>query len=68
MDSLEGSEKFTVDVVIPRPLKTPFTYRVPAGLCKEIQVGSCIEVSFKSKNIEAYVVAVHTTETKKITN
>lgn len=65
MDSLEVSEKPTVDVVIPRPLKTSFTYRVPADLYQEIQMGSLIEVSFKSKNIEAYVIAVHSSEAEK---
>ena len=52
------NNKRFADIVINRPIEGPFTYSIPDGLRKHVQIGSCVEVSFGSKKVTGYVVGL----------
>lgn len=48
----------TVDVAVPVPVRSTFTYRVPPGLARKVRVGSRVLVPFGSRLLTGYVVAL----------
>lgn len=54
-----------VDVILPLPLYSSFTYEVPAEMQQEVQVGSRVLVQFgKKKYYTGIVEAIHSNEPK----
>lgn len=54
-----------VDVILPLPLYSSFTYSLPAGLAEETQVGSRVLVQFgKKKFYTGIVEAIHSNKPK----
>ncbi len=57
-DQSDSSSPFTfADVLVPRRLDYPFTYRVPAVLQRRLQIGSRVRVPFGPGTVEGVVVA-----------
>lgn len=48
-----------VDVVVPRRLRRPFTYEIPADLKGKVVIGQPVIVPFGSRNLQGLVVAVY---------
>ncbi|MBZ0269965.1 hypothetical protein K8I85_17570, partial [bacterium] len=48
----------TVDVAVPVPVRTTFTYRVPHGMARRIRVGSRVLVPFGSRLLTGFVVGL----------
>jgi len=46
------------DIVVNRPVEGPFSYSIPDSLKDQVQIGSCVEVSFGPRHITGYVVAL----------
>ena len=46
----------TVDVAVPVPVRSTFTYRVPPALARRVRVGSRVLVPFGSRLLTGYVV------------
>ena len=46
------------DIVVNRPVEGPFSYSIPDSLKDQVQIGSCVEVSFGTMHITGYVVAL----------
>lgn len=47
-----------IDVVVPLPLDTAFSYRVPAPLVHRVEVGKRVFVPFGRRSLTGYIVAV----------
>ncbi len=47
-----------VDVAIPLPIQDPYTYRLPANLAGQLQVGCRVRVPFQNRTIVGYAVAL----------
>jgi primosomal protein N' (replication factor Y) len=48
-----------VEVALPLPLRQTFTYRLPAGLQENIQIGARLLVPFGKRQLTGYAVALH---------
>jgi primosomal protein N' (replication factor Y) (superfamily II helicase) len=49
-----------VEVALPLPLRQTFTYRLPAGLRENVEIGARLLVPFGKRFLTGYAVALHT--------
>lgn len=55
-DNAKTASTKVAQVVVPRPLPGPLSYLVPEDLDPRVKIGSLVQVPFRSKVIEGYVV------------
>ena len=58
LNTLQTAPQFA-EVVVPRPLRQTFTYRLPIALQTTVKLGARLLVPFGKQQLTAYVVALH---------
>jgi primosomal protein N' (replication factor Y) (superfamily II helicase) len=55
---MSSTRAYTIDVALPVPVQTPYTYRVPEELADRIRIGARVLVPLGRRRMTGYVVGV----------